>query len=169
MTPLDCLLSRRSIRHYTPQPVSPEMERALLDVFFRSPSAADARPWHLLVLDDRDLLRTLADRMPHCEMLREAALGLAVIADPALEKIPGFWAQDCSAATENLLIAVHGLGLGGVWIGLHPVPGREEAMRDLLSIPPGKIPFSLVALGHPAETLPPENRFDPSRIHRNHW
>lgn len=169
MTPLECLLTRRSIRRFTPEPVSPKIERALLDAFSSSPSAADARPWHLVVVDDRVLMRTMADRMPHCDMLREAALGLIVVADPSLEKIPGFWPQDCAAATENLLIAVHGLGLGGVWIGLHPVPDREAVLRGLLGLPEGKIPFSMVALGHPAETLPREDRYDTSKIHRNHW
>jgi nitroreductase len=166
---IECLLSRRSIRAFSDRPVEPRQIQTLLEVFFRSPSAADARPWHLVVVEDRARLAALADAMPKCDMLRTAAAGLVVCGDPSLEKIPGFWVQDCAAATENLLIALHGLGLGGVWIGLHPVEAREEAVREQLGLPPGRIPFSLTALGWPAETPAPDTRYDVARLHRDRW
>jgi len=169
MTGIECLLTRRSIRAYTDRPIEPEQLHTLLEVFMRSPSAADARPWHLIVVEDRLQLAALAERMPKCDMLRTASLGLVVCGDPSLEKIPGFWVQDCAAATENLLLAVHSLGLGGVWIGLHPVPARETAARELLEIPAGILPFSIVALGWPAETPPPDSRYEAAKVHRNRW
>ncbi|MDZ4199480.1 MAG: nitroreductase family protein [Kiritimatiellia bacterium] len=169
MTILDCLLTRRSIRKFTGEPLTPETLRALLDVFMSSPSAADARPWHCVVVEDRAVLAAMADRMPHCEMLREAGLGLVICGDPSLEKIPGFWVQDCAAATQSVLIAAHGLGLGGVWIGLHPVPDRESTVRELLGLPAGILPFSIAVVGLPAEKLPREDRYDPARVHRNRW
>ena len=169
MDALDALLTRRSIRKYDPAPVPADTVRRMLEVLMQSPSAADARPWHFVVLDRRELLDRLEAAMPHCEMLKTAPSAILVCADPSLEKIPGFWVQDCSAATENLLIAVHALGYGGVWIGLHPVAERERALREALGIPAGIVPFSLVAFGRPAEVLPRENRFDPARVHANGW
>ena len=169
MNAIDCLMTRRSIRLFSERPVGSDQIRTLLEVFFRSPSAADARPWHLVVVLDRGRLTAFADAMPKCDMLRTAAAGLVVCADPSMEKIPGFWVQDCAAATQNLLVAAHGLGLGGVWIGLHPVPSREAAVREALGIPAARIPFSLVALGWPAESPAPDERFDDTRLHRERW
>lgn len=169
MDVMEALMTRRSIRRFREEPVPAETVDRLLDALFHAPSAADARPWQFCVIDRRDLLDRLSAAMPKCEMLDSAPLAILVCAEPAREKIPGFWPQDCAAATENLLLAAHGLGLGAVWIGLHPVADRERAVRDLLSVPPGLAPFALVAIGLAAERPAPENRRDPSRVHRNGW
>lgn len=169
MDAIEALLTRRSIRRFHADPVpSADIER-MLDVLFRSPSAADARPWQFGIVDRRHLLDRLAAAMPKCDMLREAPLALLICAEPAREKIPGFWPQDCAAATENLLIAAHALGYGAVWIGLHPVPDRERAVRDILRVPVDLVPFALVAIGRAAETPAPDDRRDPARVHHNEW
>lgn len=169
MDAIEALMTRCSIRTFGPAPVPAETVGRLLDVLHRSPSAADARPWQFVVVDRRDLLGRLDAAMPKCDMLKTAPLAILVCADPARGKIPGFWPQDCAAATENLLIAVHGLGLGGVWIGLHPVADRERAVREILGVPDGIVPFAMVAIGTPAEQPKLEDRRDPSRVHRNGW
>jgi nitroreductase len=169
MDVLDALMTRCSIRRFEPRPVGEPAVQRMLDVLFRSPSAGDARPWQFAVVDRRDLLDRLEAAMPKCEMLQSAPLAILVCAEPARETIPGFWPQDCSAATQNLLLAVHGLGLGGVWIGLHPVPDRERAARDILRVPQDLVPFAMVAIGYPAEQPTLENRYDGSRVHRNGW
>ncbi|MCX7818909.1 MAG: nitroreductase family protein [Kiritimatiellae bacterium] len=169
MDAIEALLTRRSIRRFHPDPVRPHDVERLLEVLFRSPSAGDARPWQFGVVDRRDLLDRLAGAMPKCEMLSQAPLAVLICAEPAREKIPGFWPQDCAAATENLLIAAHALGYGAVWIGLHPVADRERAVREILRIPATLVPFALVPIGRAAETPPPDERRDPNRIHRNEW
>lgn len=169
MDVLEALMTRCSIRRFGPQPVPAESVARLLDVLHRSPSAADARPWQFVVVDRRDLMDRLDAAMPKCDMLKTAPLAILVCAEPAREKIPGFWPQDCAAAAENLLVAVHGLGLGGVWIGLHPVADRERAVRGILGVPEGLVPFALVAIGSPAETPKIEDRRDASRVHWNGW
>jgi nitroreductase len=102
-------------------------------------------------------------------MLKTAPLAILVCADPSREKIPGFWPQDCAAATQNALVAVHGLGLGGVWIGLHPVADRERAVRGILGVPDGVVPFSLMAIGYRAEEPVLADRREPARVHLNGW
>ena len=169
MDALDLLLTRRTVRVFEPVPVPAADVERLLRVLMQSPSASDARPWQFVVVDRRGLLDELEAAMPHCEMLKTAPLGLLVCAEPAREKIPGFWPQDCAAAAENLLIAAHALGYGACWIGLHPVADREAAVRRVLGLPDGLVPFALVALGHPAEFPGREDRYDPSRVHRNGW
>jgi len=169
MEVLEALMTRCSIRRYGTAPVAEAVVRQMLEILFRSPSAADARPWQFAVVDRRDLLDRLEAAMPGCEMLRSAPMAILICAEPGREKVPGFWPQDCAAAAENLLLAVHGLGLGAVWIGLHPVADREQATREILRVPDGLVPFALVSIGEPAEQPVLEDRYDPARIHRNGW
>jgi nitroreductase len=103
-------------------------------------------------------------------MLREAPLCIVVCAEPAKQiATDGYWIQDCSAATQNILLAATDLGLGSCWLGLHPSEGRPEAMRDLLGTPDTIIPMAAIALGHPAETQPPSERYDAERVHWEGW
>lgn len=169
MDVIEALMTRCSIRRFKPAPVSEPAIRKMLEVLFRSPSAGDSRPWQFAVVDDRTLLDRLEASMAGCEMLRTAPLGILVCAEPAREQIPGFWPQDCAAAAENLLLAAHGMGLGAVWIGLYPVAERERAVREALNVPDGLVPFALIAIGEPDERPVLENRYDPSRVHRNGW
>ncbi len=169
MDTLEAIATRRSIRKYTSEAVPPENVSRLLDALFVAPSAMDARPWHFVLVDDRATLRALGRGMPHCEMLLEAPLGILICGDPSLERAPGFWPQDCSAAAQNLLLAAHALGLGAVWVGLYPMEERVETVRRALGVPAPVIPFALIAIGQPAERLPPENRRDPKKLHRNRW
>lgn len=169
MDTIKALMNRRSIRRFTPTPVAPQAREVLVRAALQAPSAGDARPWHLVEIDDRERLDGLAAAMPGCDMLREAPYGLLICGDPSLEKIPGFWVQDCSAATQNVLLAVTALGLGGVWIGLHPVAERADAVRAALRIPKAIVPLALVAAGHPAEDPGREDRYDADKRHINRW
>ncbi|WP_390890394.1 nitroreductase family protein [Geoalkalibacter halelectricus] len=163
------ILFRRSIRKYTPELVSDEDIEELLRAAMAAPSAGNAQPWHFVVLTERRLLDAIADFHPYAAMARQAPAAILFCGDPSLERYPGFWVQDLSAAVENVLIAAQGKGLGAVWVGVYPAEERVEKMRELLAIPAGIIPFALVPFGHPAETKPPAERFDPSRVHRNGW
>jgi len=169
MNAMDAILSRRSVRTYEDRPVPEEAVRALLDVLFSSPTAADARPWHFVVVDRKEILERLGRDMEHCEMLQQARLGLLICADPSLEKIPGFWPQDCAAAAENALVAVNALGLGGVWVALYPLEDRMGSVRKALEIPANIMPFALLSIGFPAEFPGRQDRYDAKRVHRNGW
>lgn len=163
------ILSRRSIRKYTADRVSEQDVEDLLRAAMAAPSAGNAQPWHFVILTERHLLDAIADFHPYAAMAREAPAGIVLCGDPSLEKYPGFWVQDLSAAMENLLIAAQSKGLGAVWVGVYPNEKRVQDMRKLLGIPQSIIPFAFVPFGHPAETKPPSQRFNPERIHRNGW
>ena len=79
------------------------------------------------------------------------------------------WVQDCSAATENLLLAAVALGLGTVWLGVYPRDERVSSVRPILGLPDHIIPLNLVSIGHPAEQKPPRTQYDESRVHRGGW
>lgn len=96
-------------------------------------------------------------------------MAILVCGDLQLEKIRGYWVQDCSAATENILIAANAKGLGAVWLGVYPIERRVTGIKKLLDLPENVIPFSIVSIGYPAVKKPPANRYDNSRIHYNRW
>jgi nitroreductase len=99
-------------------------------------------------------------------MIARAGVGIAVCGDPA---ISDWWVQDCAAATENILVAAAGLGLGGVWLGCHGRPEREQAVRDALDIPAQVGVLSLLSIGHPAEEKEARTQYDPQRVHADRW
>ncbi len=169
MNAFDTILSRRSIRRYTRQPVPEAAVGQLLEAAMSAPSAGNAQPWQFIVLTDRRLLDEIPTFHPYAEMLREASVAIVVCGDLRLEKYKGYWIQDCSAATENLLLAAHALGLGAVWVGVYPTEDRVKRMQALLRLPPHVIPLSLVPVGYPAERLERAERYDSSRVHRNGW
>ncbi len=160
------ILARRSIRQYTPAPVSEEHVKTLLEAAMAAPSASDIKPWHFIVVSDRETLDALADVHPHGKMLYDAALCVAVCGVPEESR---YWVQDCSAATENLLLAVTALGLGAVWLGVHPREERVAPVRRVLGIPESVVPLNLLSIGHPAEEQEARTQYDEARVHRGRW
>lgn len=167
----DAIHTRRSIRTYTAEPVSEANITEVLRAAMAAPSAGNGQPWHFVVIDDRAVLDAIPDIHPHAAMCRKATVAIAVAAELAKEKYPGFgyWMLDCSAAVQNLLLAAHGLGLGAVWCGICPRPERMTGLAKLLRFPEGVTAHALVVLGHPAEAARRIDRFQPERIHRNTW
>jgi nitroreductase len=169
MEDMEAILSRRSIRRYTPDPVPEEVIQELLAAAMSAPSASNEQPWQFVVIDDRHLLDEIPKFHPYAGMLKQAPLAIAVCGDLKLEMMSGYWIQDCSAATENLLLAAHAKGLGAVWLGVHPREERVNAVRELLGLPEQVRPLCLISIGYPAEQKPPSHRYDASRFHRNRW
>ena len=169
MDAIQALLTRRAVREFTAEPVSENQVETLLCAAMHAPSACNQQPWHFIVVNTRDQLHAIAGVHPYAQMLKQAPLAVIVCADLTLETCPGNWAIDCSAAMENLLLAAHAIGLGGVWVGVHPVEQRVKDFQALLGLPAFAMPLCLAAIGHPAGTLPKADRFKPERIHQNAW
>lgn len=161
------IFSRRSIRKFYSNPVEDEKIDLILKAAMAAPSASNRKPWHFIVVRDREILNEIACRHPYARMCYEATLAIVVCADPAISE--KYWVQDCSASTENILLAGTALGLGTVWLGVHPQPERKEKLNSLFSIPENIEILSVVALGYPAETKPPRTQFNSLRVHREHW
>ena len=169
MDAMQAILTRRSIRRYTDQPVPPDLVTAVLRAGMQAPSAGNQQPWHFVVITDRKTRDAIPGFHPYADMLPEASVAILVCGDLSLERYRGYWVEDCSAATQNVLLAAHALGLGAVWVGLYPQEDRIMAMRKLLGLPTQVVPLALVPLGYPAQAIPPENRFNACRIHRERW
>jgi nitroreductase len=166
---LDLIHARRSIRKYTGEPVGESDIEEILDAAMAAPSAGNQQPWHFVVMRDRALLSAVPVFHPHARMAEQATIAILVCGDPTLEKHQGMWVQDCSAATENLLLAVAAKGLGAVWCGVHPRQERADGFIRLLGLPSHVVPFAFVPIGHPDETKPPARRYNPDRVHRDRW
>ena len=163
---LAAIFSRRSIRVYTDEPVSEADVQSLLEVGMAAPSGSNRKPWHFVTVTDRETLRALAEAHPFGKMLAKAGAAIAVCGDP---DISAWWVQDCSAATENILIAAVTLGLGAVWLGCHGNLEREQAIRGVLGVPDSIGVLSLLSIGHPAEEKEARTQYDSGRVHRNRW
>lgn len=165
----DAIHHRRSVRRFLADPIPADVVERLLRAAMAAPSAGNQQPWQFVVIDDRSTLDAVPRFHQHARMLTQAPLAVLVCATPATEKHKGYFPQDCAAATQNLLLAAHGLGLGACWLGIHTRPEREQGLRELLGIPADVVPYSLIALGRPAETPAQADRYDAARVHRNRW
>jgi nitroreductase len=170
METLEALLTRRSIREYSQQAVPDELVMKLLEAAMQAPSAGNQQPWHFIIVNEPQQLNALADVLPFGKMLKNAPLGIIVCADLKLERYAGFWVQDCSNATMNILLAAHAQGLGAVWVAIYPVEDRVAGAKQILGLPKQVVPLCVVPLGYPAaKSEPPARRYDENRLHQNHW
>jgi nitroreductase len=163
---LDLIKKRRSVRKYTAEPLAEADVQAMLEAAMAAPSGSNIKPWEFVVVQDRELCRKLADTHPYSKMAADAA---AVFVICGRESESRHWVEDTSAATENLLLAAAGLGLGAVWVACYPGAEREEHVRQVLGLPAGLRVLCLVPVGHPAEEKAPRTQFDPSRVHYDRY
>jgi nitroreductase len=169
MDAVQTILTRRSCRKFLNKEVEQEKIDIILKAAMQAPSAGNEQAWRFIVVTDKKLLQEIPKVSPYAQMAKEASLAIIICGDPSLEKFPGFWVQDCSAATQNILLAAHALGLGAVWTASYPMMDRVEGIRHLFNIPDTIIPFAIVPIGYPAQELPVELRYKKERIRKNKW
>ena len=169
MDALEAIFGRRSIRKYTAEPVAEADVDTILHAAMAAPSAGNQQPWRFVATTDRATLDAMAGTTPYGTMLLEAPLAITVCADTRDLKHPQMWQQDCGAATQNALLAVHALGLGAVWLGFWPKMERVTPLKEVLGLPEGVEPFCVLAIGHPAESKPPAERYNAEFVHRDRW
>ena len=163
---LDLIFKRRSVRIFSKQKVEKEAITKLLQAAMAAPSASNSRPWEFVVITDDEMLKTLRFKIKYGKYNAPAAV--VVCANLKIAKNESayrFWVQDCSAATENLLIAAAGMDMGAVWIGSYPKDDVMNPLRETLDIPENVFPFSLVYIGFPAEEVYPRTQYSEDRVH----
>ncbi len=171
MDALDALRTRRSIRKYTDQPIDDFLLDQILAAGMQAPSARNEQAWQFVVVRRPATLQALSQVSPYAGMVAKAPVTLVVCGDLERETVSdlGYWVMDCSAATQNILLAAHALGLGAVWVAVYPRAERVAALRQVLPLPERIVPLCLVPLGYPAETRAQADRFDRARVHAEQW
>ncbi len=164
---LDNIATRTSIRDYEARPVEKEKVEKMLRAAMAAPTAMNKQPWHFVVVEQRSVLDSLAGVNPYAKMLLKAPLAIVVCGD--MDKViegggRDFWIQDASAATENLLLAAHAMGLGAVWTGAYPSEERSKAISATLSLPDYLVPLNMIVIGYPAEHPQPKDKFKEENI-----
>lgn len=165
------LFARRSIRNYKDRDVPQDLVREVLEAAMAAPSACAMDPWEFIVVRQPDILERLADVLPHGQMLRGAAVGLVVCGDldRAHDNQESYLLQDCSAAIQNALLSADMLGLGAVWLGVHPRPERMSGLREIFSLPESIVPISVISLGWPDEEKEARTRYRDDAVHSETW
>ena len=167
---LDNIATRTSIRDYEARPVEKEKIEKMLRAAMAAPTAMNKQPWHFVVVDQRNVLDALAGANPYAKMLKKAPLAIVVCGNTD-KMIEGggrdFWIQDASAATENLLLAAHAMGLGAVWTGAYPSEERCISISKVLSLSDNLIPLNMIVVGYPAEHPQPKQKFKEENISYN--
>ncbi|MFW6224100.1 MAG: nitroreductase family protein [Bacteroidota bacterium] len=165
----DILLNRRSVRKFSNIPVSREKLEKMLKAAMYAPSARNNQPWHFVVVQQRDRLDRLAEIHPYAKMLKTATAAILVCADHEREENDSYNAQNCAAATQNILLTAYELGVGSCWLGVMPRQERMKNIADFMELPDHVVPVSLIALGEPDEHKERPDRFMPVRIHYEKW
>lgn len=169
---LETIFNRTSIRSYSNEKVEKETIMTLLKAGMSAPSAVNKQPWAFIVIDDKDLMNKIGDELKNAGMIKKASCAIVVCGDLdlAMEGVAQeYWIQDCSAATENILLAAHSMGLGAVWCGIYPGKERIETLKSLLSIPQNIIPLNIIPIGVREKEQTPKDKWKEERIHWNKW
>ena len=162
----EVLLKRRSVRKFTDEAVTDEMIRELLLAAMSGPSACNRKPWEFYVVADKEKL----DELKGTSKFTKISAKLAIVVCGNLAKalpmqFADYWIQDCSAATENILLRATDLGLGTVWCGIHPQKRSEERVKKILDIPNKQIPLNVIFIGHPAEEPEARSQYEEEKVH----
>ncbi len=169
---LECIMTRTSVREYTADTISDSDLEKMLRAAMAAPSAGNKQPWRFVVIKDRTTLDTIANHLHTIHMAAQAPMAIVVCGDmKATFEGEGidYWVQDTSAATENLLLAAHALGLGAVWCGVTPLADRQEFISQLLQLPADIKPLDVIVIGHPAHEQAPKDKWKPENIHYEKW
>lgn len=163
---LAVIFKRRSIRKFTQQPVEKEKIRLLLEAAMAAPTAMNAQPWEFVVITEQEVLAKIHGTLVFARNTAPAAICVLGSSRMQRNKVGDkFWVQDCSVATENILLAATALGLGSVWIGVHPITIFTRQVSSILNLPRGVTPLNLIFFGYPAETKEPRTQYEEKRVH----
>lgn len=168
MDTLEAIATRRSVRQFNKdKPVEQEKIAQILKAAMSAPSARNEQAWHFIVIDQRKLLDELPNLHPYADMCLQAPLAIICCADISIPKDEKFWAQDLSAASQNILLAARALDLGSVWLGVYPQKDRIEDIQKRFNLPKNIIPFNIIPIGYSGVKQKAADRFQENRIHYN--
>lgn len=168
---LNNIFNRKSVREFTDEKVSHDDLETIIKAAMSAPSALNLQPWEFIVFDEEETLEFMTDLHEYSGMFKSATAGILVCGnmEKTIRDYEELWIQDCSASTQNILLAIEALNLGGVWLGIYPIKERCQKLTDYFSLPENIMPFSVIALGHPTKNVESKDKYDPKKVHWNRW
>ncbi len=164
---LSVIHSRKSVRNFVPgKLVGKEDIEKIVRAGMAAPSGRDLRPWEIIVITDRKVMDTLTAKLPYAKMLETATAAIVVCGDTTRSHL---WVYDCSAVTQNILLAVEALGLGAVWTAAHPYEDRMSAVANVVELPANILPLAVIPIGYPNGDFEPKEKYDSTKVHFNKW
>lgn len=171
-TTIEEIMTRTSVRSYTDREIEPEKLDTLLRAAMAAPTAGNKQPWRFVIINDRNILKAISEDFPTMKMAEKAAVAIIACGD-VTSTFDGegreYWTQDVSAATENLLLAAHAMGLGAVWCGIYPISERVNKFSEMLQLPENIIPMACICIGYPDGENTPKDKWRPDYIRYNSW
>ena len=136
-----------------------------------APTAVNYQPWRFVVITEREQLDAMAEILPYAKMLKQAPLAIVVCGETTWfeGRENPYWQQDCSAATQNILLTAEALGLGAVWTGVYPNMELARPLGELLGLPSNVQPLCTIPIGHHDGSTQPRDKWKPENIHYNKW
>ena len=169
---IDDIMTRTSVRSYSDRVVEEGKIDTLLRAAMAAPTAGNKQPWRFVVVKRRATLDSIASKFGSMKMAANASVAVIMCGD-VTETFEGegreYWVQDVSAASENLLLAAHAMGLGAVWCGIYPISERVAQFSEMLSLPENIIPMACICVGYPAGESTPKDKWKPEYIRYNTW
>ena len=168
---LNNIFNRKSVREFTDEKVSHDDLETIIKAAMSAPSALNLQPWEFIVFDEEETLEFMTDLHEYSGMFKSATAGILVCGnmEKTIRDYEELWIQDCSASTQNILLAIEALNLGGVWLGIYPIKERCQKLTDYFGLPENIIPFSVIALGHYSKNVESKDKYDPKKVHWNRW
>ncbi len=159
------IFTRTSVRKYLPKEVEQEKILEILKAGMAAPSAGNQQPWEFYVVKDKNKLKELSEVSPYANFTKSAGVAFVVCYRDNTTHYQNYAVQDCSAVTQNMLLAIDHLGLGGVWLGIAPIVERMGVVREILDLPSHLHAFSIISCGYEDGNQAPKDKFDETRIH----
>ena len=151
---LKAIQERRSVFRFKPDDFSQDKIDAILEAARWAPSYVNSQPWNIVVVKDKETRRKLREISVTILNLgiQESPVIFVVAVDPA--KDPHHYVEDGAAATENMALAAHSMGLGSYWVVVYDASGSrapsEEKIKSLLNIPKEHRVISMLPVGTPS-------------------
>lgn len=167
---LDTIAERYSVRSYTGELISQEQINTLLQAAMAAPSGMNQQPWRFVVVTDPDTM----DKMTNwgADTWKAAGTVIVVCGQTTMGENNSenpLWIMDCSAATQNLLLAAKAMGLGAVWNAAYPFDDVAGPCAQALGLPENVVPLAVVPVGYESGKEEPKQKFDESKIHYGRW
>ncbi len=169
---IEDIMTRTSVRSYSDKEVSSEQIDTLLRAAMAAPTAGNKQPWRFVVINERAILDSIGNNFGTMTMAKQASIAVIMCGDVTATfdgEGQGYWIQDVSAASENLLLAAHAMGLGAVWCGIYPMTERVQQFSKMLDLPKNIIPMACICIGYPSGETTPKDKWKPEYIHYNTW